>query len=131
MSKLNKYLSDNYQNFFDTDFSVTDPDLFQWIVLRTDVCDAHENLTCTDITLKRAHNFHCIFGNRFQPQFARLAKLAVLYDYAWKKMWTTKCTWNAKMFWHWVFLIWSLVTVMPRLKIKAYKSSFHWSAICK
>ena len=28
MPKLNKYMSDSYQNFFDNDLSVTDPDLY-------------------------------------------------------------------------------------------------------
>ena len=33
MTKLNKYISDSYQNFFDKDLSTTDPDLFNSIKL--------------------------------------------------------------------------------------------------
>ena len=31
MTKLNKYMSENYQNFFDNDLSETDPDLYNSI----------------------------------------------------------------------------------------------------
>ena len=33
MSKFSKYISDSYQNFFDSDLSKTDPDLFNSIKL--------------------------------------------------------------------------------------------------
>ena len=33
MEKLNKYLSDSYQSFFDKDLSTTDPDLYNSIKL--------------------------------------------------------------------------------------------------
>ena len=33
MSKLNKYMSNSYQNFFDNNLSQTDPDLYNSIKL--------------------------------------------------------------------------------------------------
>ena len=33
MVKLNKYISDSYQSFFDNDLSTTDPDLYNSIKL--------------------------------------------------------------------------------------------------
>ena len=33
MTKINKYISNDYQNFFDNDLSISDPDLFNSINL--------------------------------------------------------------------------------------------------
>ena len=44
MTKINKYISDSYQNFFDKDLSTTDPDLFDSIKLELERQQQHIEL---------------------------------------------------------------------------------------
>ena len=48
MPKLNKYMSDNYQNFFDNDLSTTDPDLYNSIKLELERQQQHIELIASE-----------------------------------------------------------------------------------
>ncbi len=54
MTKLNKYLSDNYQNFFDKDLSVTDPDLYNSIKLELERQQQHIELIASENIVSKA-----------------------------------------------------------------------------
>ena len=47
MSELNKYISSDYQNFFDNDLSSTDPDLYNSIKLELQRQQEHIYLVLT------------------------------------------------------------------------------------
>ena len=48
MSKINKYISDDYQNFFDNDLSTTDPDLYNSIKLELERQQQHIELIASE-----------------------------------------------------------------------------------
>jgi len=54
MSKLNKYMSDNYQNFFDNDLSTTDPDLYNSIKLELQRQQQHIELIASENIVSKA-----------------------------------------------------------------------------
>jgi len=54
MSKLNKYLSNSYQNFFDNDLSATDPDLFNSIKLELERQQQHIELIASENIVSKA-----------------------------------------------------------------------------
>ena len=54
MSKLNKYMSDNYQNFFDKDLSNTDPDLYNSIKLELERQQQHIELIASENIVSKA-----------------------------------------------------------------------------
>ena len=54
MSKLNKYLSDNYQNFFDADLSITDPDLYASIKQEYERQQQHIELIASENIVSKA-----------------------------------------------------------------------------
>ena len=49
MVKLNNYISDMYQNFFDNDLSTTDPDLYNSIKLELERQQQHIELIASEI----------------------------------------------------------------------------------
>ena len=54
MAKLNNYMSDNYQNFFDNDLSTTDPDLYNSIKLELDRQQQHIELIASENIVSKA-----------------------------------------------------------------------------
>ena len=54
MEKLNKYISDSYQNFFDSNLSVTDPDLFNSIKLELERQQQHIELIASENIVSKA-----------------------------------------------------------------------------
>ena len=54
MSKLNKYMSNDYQNFFDSDLSVTDPDLYKSIKLELERQQEHIELIASENIVSKA-----------------------------------------------------------------------------
>ena len=54
MVKLNKYLSDSYQNFFDKDLSSTDPDLYNSIKLELERQQQHIELIASENIVSKA-----------------------------------------------------------------------------
>ena len=54
MPKLNKYMSDNYQNFFDNDLSTTDPDLYNSIKLELERQQQHIELIASENIVSKA-----------------------------------------------------------------------------
>ena len=54
MTKLNKYISDNYQNFFDKDLSSTDPDLYNSIKLELERQQEHIELIASENIVSKA-----------------------------------------------------------------------------
>ena len=54
MPKLNKYMSENYQNFFDNDLSTTDPDLYNSIKLELERQQQHIELIASENIVSKA-----------------------------------------------------------------------------
>ena len=54
MPKLNKYISDNYQNFFDNDLSTTDPELYNSIKLELERQQQHIELIASENIVSKA-----------------------------------------------------------------------------
>jgi len=54
MSKLNKYISNSYQDFFDTNLSITDPDLFNSIKLELERQQQHIELIASENIVSKA-----------------------------------------------------------------------------
>ena len=54
MTKLNKYTSDNYQNFFDNNLSTTDPDLYNSIKLELERQQQHIELIASENIVSKA-----------------------------------------------------------------------------
>ena len=54
MNKLNKYLSNSYQNFFDSDLSITDPDLFTSIKEELERQQQHIELIASENIVSKA-----------------------------------------------------------------------------
>jgi len=54
MSKLNKYISNSYQNFFDNDLSTTDPDLYNSIKLELERQQHHIELIASENIVSKA-----------------------------------------------------------------------------
>jgi len=54
MNKLNKYLSNSYQNFFDSDLSITDPDLFASIKEELERQQQHIELIASENIVSKA-----------------------------------------------------------------------------
>ena len=54
MSKLNKYMSSNYQNFFDNDLSTADPDLYNSIKLELERQQQHIELIASENIVSKA-----------------------------------------------------------------------------
>jgi len=54
MNKLNKYLSNSYQNFFDSDLSITDPDLFASIKKELERQQQHIELIASENIVSKA-----------------------------------------------------------------------------
>jgi len=54
MPKLNKYISNNYQNFFDNDLSTTDPDLYNSIKLELNRQQQHIELIASENIVSKA-----------------------------------------------------------------------------
>ena len=54
MTKLNKYMSDSYQNFFDNNLSSTDPDLFNSIKLELERQQQHIELIASENIVSKA-----------------------------------------------------------------------------
>jgi len=54
MSKFNKYISDSYQNFFDSDLSKTDPDLYKSIKLELERQQQHIELIASENIVSKA-----------------------------------------------------------------------------
>jgi glycine hydroxymethyltransferase len=54
MEKINKYTSDNYQNFFDTSLSVSDPDLYETIKLELERQQQHIELIASENIVSKA-----------------------------------------------------------------------------
>ena len=54
MTKLNKYISESYQNFFDNDLSVTDPELFKSIKLELERQQQHIELIASENIVSKA-----------------------------------------------------------------------------
>ena len=54
MPKLNKYISDNYKNFFDNDLSTTDPDLYNSIKLELERQQQHIELIASENIVSKA-----------------------------------------------------------------------------
>ena len=48
MTKLNKYISDSYENFFDNDLSINDPDLYNSIKLELERQQQHIELIASE-----------------------------------------------------------------------------------
>ena len=54
MSKLNKYMSNSYQNFFDKDLSTSDPDLYNSIKLELERQQQHIELIASENIVSKA-----------------------------------------------------------------------------
>jgi len=54
MSELNKYMSNSYQNFFDSDLSTTDPDLYNSIKLELERQQQHIELIASENIVSKA-----------------------------------------------------------------------------
>ena len=54
MNKLNKYMSDSYQNFFDSDLSITDPDLYNSIKQELERQQQHIELIASENIVSKA-----------------------------------------------------------------------------
>ena len=54
MSKINKYISDNYENFFDNDLSISDPDLHNAIRLEIKRQQEHIELIASENIVSKA-----------------------------------------------------------------------------
>ena len=54
MTKLNKYISNDYQNFFDNDLSSTDPDLYNSIKLELQRQQEHIELIASENIVSKA-----------------------------------------------------------------------------
>ena len=54
MNKLNKYISNSYQNFFDSDLSKTDPDLYKSIKLELERQQQHIELIASENIVSKA-----------------------------------------------------------------------------
>jgi len=54
MSKLSKYISDSYQNFFDNDLSITDPSLYNSIKLELERQQQHIELIASENIVSKA-----------------------------------------------------------------------------
>ena len=54
MAKLNNYISDSYQNFFDKDLSTTDPDLYNSIKLELERQQQHIELIASENIVSKA-----------------------------------------------------------------------------
>ena len=54
MTKLNKYMSESYQNFFDNDLSTTDPDLYNSIKLELERQQQHIELIASENIVSKA-----------------------------------------------------------------------------
>ena len=54
MTKLKNYLSDSYQNFFDSDLSKTDPDLYNSIKLELERQQQHIELIASENIVSKA-----------------------------------------------------------------------------
>ena len=54
MTKLNKYMSDSYQNFFDNDLSITDPDLYKSIKQEFERQQQHIELIASENIVSKA-----------------------------------------------------------------------------
>ena len=54
MVKINKYMSNNYENFFDKDLSTTDPDLFKSIKLELERQQQHIELIASENIVSKA-----------------------------------------------------------------------------
>ena len=54
MPKLNKYISNNYQDFFDNDLSTTDPDLYNSIKLELERQQQHIELIASENIVSKA-----------------------------------------------------------------------------
>ena len=54
MSKLNKYLSDTYENFFDSNLSISDPELFKSINLELKRQQEHIELIASENIVSKA-----------------------------------------------------------------------------
>jgi len=54
MSKLNKYMSENYQSFFDKNLSITDPDLYNSIKLELERQQQHIELIASENIVSKA-----------------------------------------------------------------------------
>ena len=54
MTKLNKYLSDSYQNFFENDLATTDPDIYNSIKLELERQQQHIELIASENIVSKA-----------------------------------------------------------------------------
>tara|TARA_Y100000748_G_C15130718_1_gene346026 strand:+ start:343 stop:522 length:180 start_codon:yes stop_codon:yes gene_type:complete len=54
MTKLKSYISDSYQNFFDSNLSSTDPDLFNSIKLELERQQQHIELIASENIVSKA-----------------------------------------------------------------------------
>ena len=54
MAKLNKYMSNSYQNFFDNDLSTSDPDLYNSIKLELERQQQHIELIASENIVSKA-----------------------------------------------------------------------------
>ena len=54
MTKINKYISNDYQNFFDNDLSISDPDLFNSINLELKRQQEHIELIASENIVSKA-----------------------------------------------------------------------------
>ena len=54
MSKINKYISNEYQNFFDNDLSISDPDLYNSINLELKRQQEHIELIASENIVSKA-----------------------------------------------------------------------------
>ena len=54
MTKLNKYLSDSYKNFFDKDLSITDPELYKSLKLELQRQQQHIELIASENIVSKA-----------------------------------------------------------------------------
>ena len=54
MNKLNNYMSNTYENFFDKDLSVTDPDLYNSIKLELERQQQHIELIASENIVSKA-----------------------------------------------------------------------------
>jgi len=54
MTKLNKYISESYQNFFDSNLSITDPDLYSSIKLELERQQQHIELIASENIVSKA-----------------------------------------------------------------------------
>jgi glycine hydroxymethyltransferase len=54
MTKLNKYSSNSFQNFFDNDLSVSDPDLYNSVKLELERQQQHVELIASENIVSKA-----------------------------------------------------------------------------